>query len=685
MGSRGEGMLKTARMQKFRTVVSQRARDVTVARLHEEGVVQLKEISELEVTRKALGEEVYEISSLLAKFKEIQEFLKARQYGRPVRVKELTYERILKDTKKLLSKLEPKLNILRAKNRDLNEKKQELLAQKEIIENFREIKFPLKYLRSTGEIYVVVGRIAEERVLEFSRSARDALAQRVFIASVGKGKTRIVAVACRAQDQLKLSPLLYRYEVGILELPPMAEMPKKALKSIEKKLAEIEEQMASVNQKVKKLGKAKGREINCLTELLEIQKERLECSVIFGYTDATVLIEGWVPTKKIGKLEAILNKTTKRRYIFRAYDPQPPEVEKVPIEFENPKVVKDFEFITEMYGSPRYDEVDPTPFLSITFAIFFAICLSDAGYGLVLGLFMASGLSFAKSFPRDLRRMMIVCAIFAVAIGALLGGWFGVGRWVPSLGPLWVDPIENPIPILKLAVFIGILHIIFAFGAVAALKDLFRKDWKNLILNHIPKGLMVVGFFGLSFCALGIGLREFGIDFAFPKMELFAAFNPFAPAAAMVVAFRIMLYVGLGVGMAGAVLMARGVREKFSGPINVVYSITGFVADAASYSRLMALGIATGIIAFAINYIIEWLYGALSPKLSAISVVLVVPLLIGLGIVLVIGHCFNIFINALGAFIHTMRLHYVEFFGKFYEGGGEKFVPFKAKRMFTKV
>lgn len=665
-------------MQKFRAVISQRARDATVARLHEAGVVQLKEVSELEVTRKALGEEVYEVSSLLSKFEEIQEFLKAQQYGRPVRVGELTYEQTLKAAKKLLNKLEPKLNILRTKIKELNGKKQELLAQREVTENFREIKFSLRYLRSTDEIYVVVGQIAEERLPEFYQSALDALAQKVLVTSVGKGKTRTVIVACRAKDQLKLSPVLYRYEVRILELPPTVEAPRKALKSMEKRLAEVDERAADIDREVRKLAKAKAREINCLTELLEIQRERLECGAIFGYTDATVLIEGWAPAKKIGELEAVLNKATKRRYVFRAYDPQVAEIEKVPIELENPKVVEDFEFVTEMYGLPKYDEVDPTPFLSLTFALFFAICLSDAAYGIVLGLFMASGIWFAKAFPRDLRRMMIVCAIFTVPIGALIGGWFGVG-------PLWVDPLKNPIPILKLAVFIGILHIILAFGAVATLKDIFRRDWKNLIFNHVPRVLIIVGFFGLSFCALGIGLREFGIDFTFPKMGLFSAFNPFAPAAAIVVAFRVVFYIGLGVGMAGAALIAQGLRERLSGPISVVYGITGLVADAASYSRLMALGIATSIIAYAINYIIGWLYGGLSPKLSAISVVLVVPLLIVLAIVFVVGHCFNIFVNSLGGFIHTMRLHYVEFFGKFYESGGEKFVPFKAKRVFTKV
>ncbi|GAI66070.1 unnamed protein product, partial [marine sediment metagenome] len=88
-----------------------------------------------------------------------------------------------------------------------------------------------------------------------------------------------------------------------------------------------------------------------------------------------------------------------------------------------------------------------------------------------------------------------------------MGGWFGFGQGY------WVDPIQKPIPLLKLVVFIGIIHLLTAFGLAGALKDLFRRDWKSLIFNRISRVLIVIGFFGLSFCVLGIGMHEFGIDF----------------------------------------------------------------------------------------------------------------------------------------------------------------------------
>ncbi len=675
----GDPMFKTARMQKFRAIFLQQARDDTVAGLHEAGVVQLKEISELEVARRAIGEEIYEISSLLAKFRESQEFL-GPPLGKPVKTEELSYEQILKKAKKFLDRFEPKLSDLKAKKEELGQRRQELLAQMEMLRSFIEIKFPLSYLRSTDEIYVVVGRIAEERVQEFSDAAKEALERKVFVAVLGKGKQRILIAACRTVEQSKLSPVLYRHEVELLEIPPISKAPRKALRTLEGQLKELDGKEAKLEGKRKRFAKARALEVSTLLELLEIQRERLECSGLFGYTDATMVIEGWVPVKRAAELEPLISAATNGHHVLRTYAPQKAEVEAVPVELENPKVVEDFEYVTNMYGLPKYDEVDPTPFMTLTFAIFFAVCLSDAGYGIALGLFMASGFWFAKMFPQKLRRMMVVCAIFTVIVGFFIGGWFGFG------GGYWVNPIQRPIPLLKLVIFIGIIHLTIAFGLAGALKDLFRRDWKSLIFGRVSRVLILIGFFGLSFCILGIGLYEFGINYVFPKTELFTVFNPFAPAAVIVVAFRILFYLGLGMGMIGAVLMGKGAGEKIGGSINVVYGITGLIADVTSYARLLALGIATGVIAFSINFIIGFAWGGMMPtELTPLSAIYAGLLLIGFAFIFIVGHCFNIFINTLGGFIHTMRLHFAEFFSKFYEAGGEKFAPFKAKRMFTKV
>jgi V/A-type H+-transporting ATPase subunit I len=665
-------------MQKFRVLFLQQAHDSVVAGLHEAGVVQLKEISELEVARRAIGEEVYELSSLLARFREMHEFLGPSR--KPVEVRELTYAQTLKKAKKFLDKFEPKLNALKARKEELDRKKQELFAQMEILRSFWEIKFPLGYLRSTDEIYIVVGRITEERVQEFSDAVREALGHKVLVAVLGKGKQRILILACRTGEQPKLSPVLYRYDVELLEIPPIPKTPQKALKTLEEQLKELDGKLAKLEGKRKKFAKARAQEVSMLLELLEIQRERLGCSGLFGYTDATVVMEGWVPAKRAAELDPLLSAATNGRHVLRTYAPQKAEVEAVPVELENPKVVKDFEYVTNMYGLPKYDEVDPTPFMTLTFAIFFAIALSDVGYGIALGLFMASGFWFAKMFPRKLRRMMIVCAIFTVIIGLLIGGWFGFG------GGYWVNPIQRPIPLLKLVVFIGIIHLLIAFGLAGALKDLFRRDWRNLIFNRVSHILIIIGFFGLSFCILGIGMYEFGINFTFPKTELFTVFNPFTPVAPIVAVFRILFYLGLGMGMVGAAMIGKGAREKIGGPINVIYGITGLIADVTSYTRLLALGIATGVIAFSINFIIGFAYSGMMPaELTPVSAIYAVLLLVGFAFVFIAAHSFNIFINSLGGFIHTMRLHFAEFFGKFYESGGEKFTPFKAKRRFTKV
>jgi len=476
--------------------------------------------------------------------------------------------------------------------------------------------------------------------------------------------------------------VLYRFEVESLELPPVLVAPRKAMEQLTRQLAKLEEQKIQVEQEIAKLAKSWAPEVGRWVELLEIRGERLKACSSFGYTDAAVLIEGWAPAKKAARLESIFTKITREKCIFHIHDPSKDEVEQIPSKFENPPVVRDFEFITGMYGMPRYDEVDPTPFLAISFSVFFGICLGDIGYGALLAIFMVSGFWIAKAFPKDVRKMLAVAGICAVAVGILTGSLFG-----PTIPAIWSDPTRDPLPLLKLAIVIGILHLFVAFGGVKMLKDAFRREWTKVVLEDITRGMLILGFFGLGFCIVGMSLKSFGIDFTFQKMSMADAFNPFASAATSVVILRILFYAGLIGGIIGAVVTSKGARAKFGGAINSVYGIVGMIADVTSYCRLMAIGVATGVIAFMLNFIVGMSFdGMVRPYLSlSPTVIIAIFALIGIAFVFLAGHIFNIFIGSMGGFIHTMRLHFAEFFSKFYEGGAEKFAPFKAKRAFTKI
>lgn len=678
-------------MQRFRAVVLQSDRDAVISSLHEAGIVQLREVSGVNLTRRAISEELLRISTLIGELRDYQSFLDLSHLMKsPVSVEEVGYGQVLRSAEKIVKKLEPKVNALKQKFNEIEKEKQDLLEKLRALDSLRDVEIPLKYLRSTDEILVITGRISDEKLQDFFRSAKESLGGKIFIRAFGAADKRVVVCACRKKDQYKILPLIYRYDVETIEIPPFEEPASIAIKSLSLRLKEIDREKSNLKGEIGKLAKKVAKDVNCTLELLEVQRDRLECGKIFGYTDMTLVMEGWIPAKELAKLEKIFFEATKDRFILRIYRPEDIEVEKVPVELENPALAADFEYVTEMYGLPKYNEVDPTPFVSITFPLFFAICLGDAGYGIILGLLMASNVLFFKDFPKKLKRLMITCSVFTVFAGFMMGGWFGdlLAGIHPIFQAHWVSPLVGvgPIWLLKLSLFIGVLHLILAFGFAGALKDFYNRDWKSLIFKKIAYVFLTIGFFGLVFCLLGLSLESFGINYVFPKMGMFQAFNPFTPSSSVVSFFRFSFYIGLAMGIVGAVLTGEKVSGKVGGPINVIYSIVSLTADVVSYSRLMALGMASGVIAFLINYIIRFTYESLFPKqLTVFSAIFAGVLLMGLVAAFVVGHAFNMFISTLGGFIHTTRLHFAEFFGKFYESGGEKFTPFKVKRKFTKI
>lgn len=654
-----------------------RHHEKVIAGLHEAGIVELRRVEDERLGRRIAAEEMEELRDLAGRLARLREFLGETPAGRVV-VKRETLAAVKGKAAALLSKLEPIVSELRRSFEDIESRRREICETIEMLMPLHEVApdIDVRSLRSVSHVKLFLGKIPEEGLEKFREEVERAMAGKVVLRISPAGKRRTILLAAPAEESQRLLPLFYRHNFELLEIPALEGKPSEVLAGLEREFADLETKREKLEKRRRVLARRFCLQVCAAEEMAVNAAERLEAESLAGSTGTTVVVGGWIPEGDLPRLRKLLGDATGERYILRSV-----EGKDAPTALENPPLVRDFEFLTEMYGIPAYDEVDPTPFLSLTFPVFFAITLSDAGYGVALAAFLLSGVWIAKIFPTNVRRALAVCSIAGVAVGVLIGGWFGFGTG------RWMDPVSNPIPLLKLVIIIGIVHLLIGVGIAGTIKDAFRGDWASMIFERISKILIIVGFFGLGFCVIGVSLGDLGLSYSFPKVEMLEAFNPLAAAPGPVGVLRILFYSGIGLGVTGAVLRGKTIRSKIGGAVNTIYGLTGLMADVASYTRLLALAIASGVIAFSINFIISVFWGwMVEPFTGGFPGILVAGIsACVLAFVFFVAHCFNIFINTLGGFIHTMRLHFAEFFGKFYEGSGQKFSPFTVKRRFTRV
>lgn len=368
-------------------------------------------------------------------------------------------------------------------------------------------------------------------------------------------------------------------------------------------------------------------------------------------TEQTVILEGWVKKNDFGRLEKVLSG-------FGASSLskiEPAEGEEIPVEIENKNVIRPFEVITRLYGMPKHFEVDPTVFLAPFFALFFALCLTDAGYGLVMVALIAL---FIKKIQGDrkLMSMLGICSAVTVIVGALTGGWFGdaVQQFAPALKPLrekmmWFDPLEKPMIFFGLALALGYFQILTGLF-IAFVHNLKQKEYAAAVFDQLTWLVMLnsIVIFGASKAGAGIP----------------AEVGKFFGIVALIPAAMIFLFSH----------RQGGVGARLGMGFYNLFSAIFYMGDVLSYLRLMALGMVTAGLAMAINVIAK--------------ITLDIPYGIGIVVTLVIlvgGHTFNIAINGLGAFVHTLRLQYVEFFPKFLIGGGKSFQPLAKEYTHIKI
>ena len=395
--------------------------------------------------------------------------------------------------------------------------------------------------------------------------------------------------------------------------------------------SELEKQRDKLKAQMESTIKEKSTYLLQYEDFLSTEIEKMEAPLRFTTTKNTFIVEGWIPEKKYQSLKDILKKKFGDRVNLDKIKYS--DDESAPVEFKHPTPVKPFELLLELFEYPKTREIDPTFAIFITFPLFYGIMLGDIGYGLVI--FFAS-LFMKTKFKTEGWKMILgileYSSIYTIAFGFIDGEFFGFDIF-HLLGIKEIFGLKMPIlnrivdfmPIMILSILIGVMHVLL--GLVFGFINVYREH--NLKEAILKKGGWIILIFSIILLASSLYLSD------------------------------ILLYFGGALLSVSIVLLVIG--EGFIGLIEIF----GIMSNILSYVRLMAIGLSSVGIAIVINSIVV---DIIFPKGG-------IFLLLGYS-VLIVGHIGNILLGILASFLHALRLHYVEFFTKFYEGGGIKYKPF---------
>jgi V/A-type H+-transporting ATPase subunit I len=443
------------------------------------------------------------------------------------------------------------------------------------------------------------------------------------VRETSENKLVTLLICLKEQASLVLANLR-RINWEKIEIGGQQGTPHEARDSINKRILALAEEKTKKEAIVIDIAKRWRNELEKYRELLVMERQREESQNKFAQMEHVVAIEGWVPENSAAQAAQEIEKVSDGACVVEISDPE--EKDDVPVLLKNPKFIRSFELLTRLYGMPTYNGVDPTLFLVPGFLLFFSIMLTDAMYGviaLVLGLLLVRGGGRYNIFIKDAGIILSSAGVATIIIGALAGGWFGdVGLKVPALKAMQIfDPMVQVTTFLLIALIIGLTHV--NVGVVINVWNRLkrRQAWKaltgNLWFLFAQPGL----FFFL------VGYKSVGLLF--------------------IVISLILLFLG---------------HKAMA-----MFQVTGFMGDVLSYARLMALGLCTTGIAMTVNVLSDMLYAG-----SSIGIFFAI-------VVFFVGHLFNFVINAMGSFVHGLRLHYVELFTKFFESGGTDFTPLETR------
>ena len=648
-------MSRPKRMTKAIIVGHKSILKVTVDALHDSNLFHVEDFIEDESGFKISKpfQNAEEVSRKLVKIRSISNFLgiepkepavqKADSVLRELDTKLNQLDRSISEKSEMISKCETDL-------KDLETQKRDLLP-------FLSINLDFDYYRGYDNLKVFAGSIKGN--LEEGQISSITQAYELYYDP--QAKTVVLFVAKKDADRVQ--EVLQKLEFRDLRVPERGGIPSELLKVTEQNEADASRQIESLRKEVESMKSQYADFLLASDEILSIENQKAELPLRIATSQNAFIIEGWVPSDNYDKVVSTVNSATSSRAYVTSLEIEEEEEEEghVPVEYNNSKPVAPMQEIMDLYSRPKYTEIDPSSILLITFPLIYGMILGDIGYAIILGAIALAIKKLVKSDAvKPLMNILLYCQISTFIFGIIYGEFLGFplasmhaeGETIPGLIP-------------------G-LDTVTLFSGLAGEQFTFPVHRTHMIMTMIGVCLIVgllhlnlgfiLGFINLSHHSMKHAVLEKGSLMIIELGVLVAALGYFGGISGLT-------YVGAGILVLGIVMLTMG--EGIKGPIE----LPSLMGNTLSYARIIAVGLSSIYIAGTVNDIA---FKMIWPDHSQIGFAAIAAI-----IIFILGHALNTVLSIIAPGLHALRLQYVEFFGKFYQGGGRKFNPFGYIRKYT--
>lgn len=517
------------------------------------------------------------------------------------------------------------LEALDEQRQSLEEERALLLKFQPFFSVFRRILSSGVELEGVRVVYLVVRAGRQEEISLLRASLQQLLGDGFEL--MGKISTdaesaMILVIPERTADRAEA--ILSEAGVDQLPLPDAYQQDslRETMRAMQERLRKLPAELTDLKREFKRIERERGRELSWIQAAVHDHLATVQTMDRAAVTPRAFVLEGWIPAAAIKDLETRLARTFEGRVEVETLSKEEWEGEPVPVVLSNPRLFRPFEAITKMMPLPRYGTIDPTPAVAMFFPMFFGIALGDIGYGMILGLITL--ILRLRSKPdttmRSVSEIGLACSAFTVIFGFLYGELFGDLGHKFGLRPIIFNREEAMVPFLTLAISIGFVHVLLGlvFGAIRSVQGERKKA--------VGRGIAAV-------MVILIGVALMAAVGVLPD----AFFTPVV--IALLVAFPILVIV-----------------EGVVAPIEFI----SLIGNILSYARIMAVGTASVMMAVVANRMAGAFGGVVVGVLFAL-----------------LFHLVNFVLGVFSPTIHMLRLHYVEFFGKFYSPGGQEYRPLR--------